>query len=47
MTNKHASKQHCYVGKTRPMSQLRKRKNKAKAKERKEARRNEKMAITV
>jgi len=38
MTNAHASKQHGFVGKTRPKSKLRKRKNKAAAKVRKEAR---------
>jgi len=31
MTNKHASKQHCLVGKTRPKSKLRNRLNKGKA----------------
>ncbi len=35
MTNKHASKQHCLVGNIRPKSKLRKRRNKAKANERK------------
>jgi len=35
MTNAHASKQHCFVGKTRAKSKIRKRKNKAKARARK------------
>lgn len=35
MTNKHASKQHARVGKVRPKSKLRKRKNKEKARVRK------------
>ncbi len=37
MTNKHASKQHGLVGNIRPKSKLRKRRNKAKARERREA----------
>ncbi len=37
MTNKHASKQHGLVGRGRPKSKLRKRRNKAKANERKAA----------
>ncbi len=37
MTNRHASKQHGLVGKTRPKSKLRKRANKAKARARKAA----------
>lgn len=36
MTNKHASKQHCLVGNIRPKSTLAKRRNKAKARVRKE-----------
>jgi len=36
MTNKHASKQHCLVGNIRPKSKLRKRRNKALARARKE-----------
>ncbi|MFH1218784.1 MAG: hypothetical protein V1679_03005 [Candidatus Peregrinibacteria bacterium] len=40
MTNKHASKQHCLVGNIRPKSKLRKRRNKAKAKARREERLN-------
>lgn len=39
MTNKHASKQHGLVGNIRPKSKLRKRRNKAKAAERKAERR--------
>jgi hypothetical protein len=35
MTNAHASKQHCLVGKKRPKSKLRNRLNKAKARARK------------
>lgn len=38
MTNAHASKQHCLVGRPFPHSKLRKRKNKAKARARKAAR---------
>ncbi|MBT6069100.1 hypothetical protein HOG48_05065 [Candidatus Peregrinibacteria bacterium] len=37
MTNKSSSHQHGLVGNIRPKSKLRKRRNKAKAKERKEA----------
>ena len=35
MTNKHASKQHCLVGRGRPKSKDRKRLNKEKARTRK------------
>ena len=38
MTNKSSSKQQCLVGNIRPKSKLRKRKNKAKAAERRAAR---------
>lgn len=42
MTNRHASKQHGLVGNIRPKSKLRKRRNKAKAAERKAVRRGTK-----
>lgn len=35
MTNKHASKRHCLVGKTRPKAKDSKKRNKALARERK------------
>ncbi|MBI5754067.1 hypothetical protein HZA40_02920 [Candidatus Peregrinibacteria bacterium] len=35
MTNAHASKQHCFVGKKWPHSKMRKKRNKAKARARK------------
>jgi len=38
MTNAHASKQHGFIGKKRPKSKLRKRKNKEKARVRKATR---------
>jgi hypothetical protein len=38
MSNKHLSKQHCFVGKKRPKSKARKRRNKEKARARKAAR---------
>ena len=38
MTNKSSSKQHCLVGNIRPKSKMRKRKNKAGAKVRRDAR---------
>lgn len=38
MTNAHASKQHGFVGKTRPKSTLRKRRNKELARQRRAAR---------
>jgi hypothetical protein len=38
MSNVHASKKHCFVGKVRQKSKLRKRKNKEKARVRKAAR---------
>jgi hypothetical protein len=43
MTNKSSSKQHCLVGNIRPKSKLRKRRNKAKAAER----RAERPTITI
>ncbi len=36
MTNKSSSKQHCLVGNIRPKSKLRKRRNKANARARRE-----------
>lgn len=38
MTNKSSSKKHCYVGFVRPKSSAAKRRNKAKARARREAR---------
>gem|GEM_PF-2329739 len=44
MTNAHASKQHCLIGRPFPHSKMRKRRNKAKARIRKETQRKERMA---